>query len=63
MGWFDHWLEDDDDNIGPFSHWDEDFPYDYEDEKEWHRKICSRCGLEKDCILFPHNVKDCIKHE
>lgn len=25
MGWFDHWLEDDKE-VGPLSHWNEDFP-------------------------------------
>ena len=26
MGWFDHWAEDNED-VGPLSHWDEDFSY------------------------------------
>jgi hypothetical protein len=70
MGWFDHWLEDDNDNIGPLSHWNEDFSYDETKQvkrgKKDRQKICDECGLyfKTGCAFYTNNtIKNCLKQK
>jgi hypothetical protein len=64
MGWFDHWLEDDNDDIGPLSHWNDDFSYN--DESTYPCDTCihnGNCDRQKyisqgdDCDTWSENKK------
>jgi len=62
------WFEDDDDNIGPLSHWLEDFSYSDEpttDIVEKRKKICDECGkyYKNGCPYWPNNVGRCNKQQ
>jgi hypothetical protein len=71
MGWFDHWLEDDpNEDIGPLSHWNEDFSYGEPKQVKKGKKdrqvICDNCGLyyKTGCTYYTNDtVKKCIKQK
>jgi hypothetical protein len=63
MGWLDHWLEDDNEDIGPLSHWNENFSYGDETSATYNaNEICQTCVNRKFCnIVLDEDDVDCMQ--
>jgi len=59
------WFEgEDNEDIGPLSHWKEDFSYgdqDTTEDVEKQKKICNECGryYKNGCPYWPNNLSKC----